>query len=164
VDLFGFNIRQAAAGDTERLLKLFAELDGFHLRAAPDRFVKPDPGYNHAEIQTHTGQPDAAILVAEDSAFPHLIGFATVRVREFPALGVAPARRYAEIPHLGVAGHARRHGVGRALVREALAFAQAQGASALELDVQEFNAGAIAFYEAIGFRAQSRRMGMRAAG
>jgi diamine N-acetyltransferase len=161
VDLFGFKIRPAVEGDTERLTKLLAELADFHLRAAPDRFVKPEPGHNRAEIEALLSRPGAAILVAEDSAFPHLIGFVTVHVRDMPALGIAPARCYAEIPHLGVARHARRHGVGRALMREALAFAEAHGACALELDVHEFNAGAIAFYEALGFSIERRRLRMR---
>jgi diamine N-acetyltransferase len=165
MDLFGFNIRQAAAGDTDRLLKLFAELDEFHRRACPDVFVKPDdPGHNRPIAEALIASADSAILVAEDSAFPHLVGFITVSVHETPAMPNCPARRIAEIPHLGVARHARRHGVGRALMREAMAFAASQGATAVELGVHEFNAGAIAFYEALGFRTQRRRMGLRVTG
>ena len=162
VDLFGFNIRPAASGDFKRLAKLFEELDEFHRRGRPDLSGKPQgPARGPDEIEALIAGPDSTILVAEDSAFPHLIGLATVRIRETPALPFQPARRIAEIAHLGVARHARRHGVGRALMREASAFAAVRGACAVELGVHEFNAGAIAFYEALGFRTMMRRLSVR---
>lgn len=162
VDLFGFNIRPAASGDFKRLAKLFEELDEFHRRGRPDLFVKPQlPARGPDEIDALIAGPDSTILVAGDSAFPHLIGLVTVRIRETPALPFQPARRIAEVTNLGVASHARRHGVGRALMRGASAFAAVRGAAAVELSVHEFNAGAIAFYEALGFRTAMRRLGMR---
>jgi ribosomal protein S18 acetylase RimI-like enzyme len=165
VDLFGFNIRPAASGDFKRLAKLFDELDEFHRRGRPDLSGKPQgPAREPEEIEALIAGPDSTILVAEDSAFPHLIGLATVRVRETPALPFQPSRRIAEIAHLGVARHARRHGIGRALMREAQAFAAVRDATAVELSVHEFNTGAIAFYEALGFHPLTRRLGMRLAG
>ena len=162
MDLFGFNIRPAAASDFERLCKLFEELDEFHRRGRPDLFVKPDgPAREFAEIETLIAGPESTILVAEDSAFPHLIGLAAIRIRQTPALPVQPSRRIAEVTNLGVAKHARRHGVGRALMREARAWAVQQGVAAMELGVHEFNAGAIAFYEALGFRTVTRRLSAR---
>jgi diamine N-acetyltransferase len=165
VDLFGFNIRQASARDTARLARLFEELNEFHRRGRPDLFQASDgPAHTPEDIEALIAGPDTAILVAEDSAFPHLIGLATVRVRVIEATSVRKARRIAEVEHLGVARHARRQGVGRALMREAVAFAQARGLATVELGVHEFNAGAIAFYEALGFRTGTRRMEMRVAG
>jgi ribosomal protein S18 acetylase RimI-like enzyme len=165
VDLFGFNIRQARLRDCGRLLKLFAELDEFHRQARPDMFVRPQgPARDPAHIEALIAGPNSTILVAEDSAFPHLVGLATVLIRDIPASHIRRARRIAEIDNLGVARHARRHGVGRALMRASMAFAQAQGIGAVELGVHEFNAGAIAFYEAMGFRTETRRMGVRLAG
>lgn len=162
MDLFGFNIRPAAASDFKRLCKLFEELDEFHRRGRPDLFVKPDgQAREFGEIETLIAGPGSTILVAEDSAFPHLIGLATIRIRETPALPIQPARRIAEVTNLGVAKHARRHGVGRALMREARAWAAGRGISAMELGVHEFNAGAIAFYEALGFRTVTRRLSLR---
>jgi diamine N-acetyltransferase len=164
VDLFGFNIRPVGPSDFKRLARLFEDLAEFHRRGRPDLFLKPDgPEWALGEIERMIAGRDTAILVAEDSAFPHLIGLATVHVRDAPACAIQPARRIAEIAHLGVARHARRHGVGRALMREALRFAEARGAAAVELGVHEFNAGAIAFYEALGFQTVTRRMGVRLA-
>jgi diamine N-acetyltransferase len=165
VDLFGFNIRQALPRDTARLGKLFQELDEFHHRGRPDLFpASATPARSPEEIEALIAGPDTAILVAEDSAFPHLIGLATLRIRDIPATAMRRARAIAEIEHLGVARHARRQGVGRALIRAAVVSAQARGLSTVELGVHEFNAGAIAFYEALGFRTGLRRMEMQVAG
>ena len=162
MDLFGFNIRRAAVSDFKRLCKLFEELDEFHRRGCPDLFVKPEgPARDPAEIEALIAGPNSTILVAGDFAFPHLIGLATVRIRETPASPIQPSRRIAEVQHLGVARHARRHGVGRALMREARAWAAGHGVTTMELGVHEFNTGAIAFYEALGFRTFTRRLSAR---
>ncbi len=165
MDLFGFNIRQASPRDFERLCRLFAELDEFHRQARPDMFVRPQgPARDPAHIEALIAGPDSTILVAEDSAFPHLVGLATVLIRDIPAVALRRARRVAEVDNLGVARHARRHGVGRALMRAAMEFAEARCIATVELGVHEFNAGAIAFYEALGFRTVTRRMGLRVGG
>ncbi len=164
MDLFGFNIRPAAVSDFNRLAKLFDEFDEFHRRGRPDLFAaRQGPARAFEEIEGLIAGADSNILVAEDSAFPHLIGLVTVHVRDTPAPPMQPPRLIAEVANLGVARHARRHGVGRALMREVLRFAESRGASAVELGVHEFNAGAIAFYEALGFQTVTRRMGVRLA-
>jgi ribosomal protein S18 acetylase RimI-like enzyme len=46
-------------------------------------------------------------------------------------------------------------------MREASQWAAQQGVAAMELGVHEFNVGAIAFYEALGFRTVTRRLSLR---
>jgi len=62
-----------------------------------------------------------------------------------------------EVLNLAVAEAARRTGVGRALVRAALAEGEARGAAQAFLEVRESNAGAIEFYARLGFSAIGRR-------
>ena len=64
-----------------------------------------------------------------------------------------------EILNLAVADAARRHGVGRALVRVALDEAIARGLTRAFLEVRESNAGARAFYARLGFTDINRRRG-----
>lgn len=52
----------------------------------------------------------------------------------------------------------RRRGLGVALVDAVTAWAKQRDASQLELEVWEFNAGAVSFYEDIGFTPQRRRL------
>lgn len=63
----------------------------------------------------------------------------------------------AEVLTLGVAPAARRRGIGRSLLREALSLAAAHGAGTAFLEVAEDNAAALALYGEAGFRPLSRR-------
>jgi len=56
---------------------------------------------------------------------------------------------------------ARRLGLGAALVGEAFERARRRGARRIELDTAESNAGAIALYESMGFRGDSKSPGTR---
>lgn len=56
-----------------------------------------------------------------------------------------------------VAPAARRHGVGRTLVRASIEVARASGAPRLLLDVGDHNTPAIALYRSLGFRPTGRR-------
>ena len=65
----------------------------------------------------------------------------------------------AEILTLAVVPHARRAGLGRALVTEAASHAQQSGAAAMFLEVAVSNAAARALYVGIGFAEAGRRKG-----
>ena len=62
---------------------------------------------------------------------------------------------------IAVSGPWRRAGVGRCLMEAAQAWAEEGGAAEAELNVWEFNQGAIAFYEAMGYKSTRRRMWRR---
>src|SRR5690242_16234701 len=81
-------------------------------------------------------------LVAEFDGEPS--GLAWVRIEEN-----APAE--AHLYQMWVSPHCRRHGVGRALVDAAAAWARAMGARQFELDVTCDNEAAIRLYEGAGF-------------
>jgi len=152
-----FTIRPARHSDYDRLCELFEELDVLHRLARPDMFYAPagaarDPAY----VRDLIDGPHATILVADSQSA--LLGLATAIVRSVPASQVVRARRFVEIDNLAVSASARRQGVGRALMEAAIAWAQRRGIGGVELGVHDFNADAIAFYEALGFQTQRRRM------
>jgi ribosomal protein S18 acetylase RimI-like enzyme len=60
---------------------------------------------------------------------------------------------------LYVEARARRAGLGRALVRAALDHAEERGCRRMELDVNESNGEAIAFYRALGFTTEPKPPG-----
>ena len=62
----------------------------------------------------------------------------------------------ARLVAMWVAGHARGHGVGQALVETALADARERGLRRVTLDVADENAAARKLYERIGFRPTGR--------
>jgi ribosomal protein S18 acetylase RimI-like enzyme len=55
--------------------------------------------------------------------------------------------------------NARRHGLGRALVEAAVERARERGCRRMELDVNEENTAAIAFYESLGFTTEPKPPG-----
>ncbi|MBN1401540.1 MAG: GNAT family N-acetyltransferase, partial [Anaerolineae bacterium] len=109
------------------------------------------------QLMTH---PDVLVLVAERTGdrSGQLLGFVNAWLRQARDIPILRPRRYVEIENLAVSHAARRQGVGRALMEAVLAWARGQGAQQIELTVWEFNAGARAFYEALGYATASRRL------
>ena len=149
-----FTVRAATDADLSQLCELFAELDAQHLAARPDLFHPR----THETIATRVDGRDSIIFVAADNHGWGLLGFASVMLREIPEGEVHQARRAAEVDNLVVRPNVRRLGIGRGLLERASAWAVQQGADGLSLGVYEFNASALAFYEALGFTTLTRRM------
>ncbi len=82
-------------------------------------------------------------------------------IRESPEIPIFVRRRYAVIESVVVAEEHRRAGIGRGLVEKAHQWAVAEGADSIELNVWEFNQGAVEFYERLGYETASRKMSKR---
>lgn len=110
-----------------------------------ERGAFADP-WTPAQLTEAMGWLGALALVAEDDdgdVVGHLIG--RVVVDE------------AEILTVAVSQGARRRGVGRALLDEAMRRMAAKGARTIWLEVRPSNAAALALYGVLGFRAAGRR-------
>jgi ribosomal protein S18 acetylase RimI-like enzyme len=150
-------IRPARARDYDDLCNLIDTADALHHRHLPHIFRKPrSPARDVAYIVGLISDPDTALFVAEVEG--QLAGFVTVLVRDASPIPVLVPRRLAIVDNLAVRRDLRRHGIGRALMHKAQRWASARGATAVELNVYEFNEAAIAFYEALGYEKFSRRM------
>jgi ribosomal protein S18 acetylase RimI-like enzyme len=93
------------------------------------------------------------LLAAADGATP--AGVCQLRYRLTVWTGVEDCW----LEDLFVEADARRTGLGRALVAAAFERARARGCRRIELDVDEDNTGAIAFYETLGFSTESKPPG-----
>ena len=152
-----FFIREANQGDYEALCAIFAEADAMHREALPHIFREAaGPARSKDFVFEILADENAALFVAEHEG--QIIGLVHVRVRETPDIPILVPRRYAVINDLVVKERFRRHGVGRALLERAERWALDKGATQVELVVWEFNKGAIAFYEELGYKTISRRM------
>lgn len=65
----------------------------------------------------------------------------------------------AELESVAVAERVRRKGVGRALCRAAMEWAQGRAAEVIELEVRASSMGALALYRSLGFRETGVRRG-----
>ena len=90
-----------------------------------------------------------------------LVGLICIMIRESPQVPIFVQRRYAVVDCVVAKGELRRAGIGRALVKKAHEWAVAKGAESVELNVWEFNQGAIQFYQMLGYETASRKMSKR---
>ena len=114
--------------------------------ALDQRCFEPGIAYSRAEIRSFFVRPGAVALAAERGG--RLDGFAIAERRG--------ARGH--VITIDVAEGARRRGVGRRLFTELFARLEDAGAREIRLEVDVRNAGAIRFYETLGFgRTRIRR-------
>jgi ribosomal protein S18 acetylase RimI-like enzyme len=127
--------------------------------------VYRDPGgppRSREYIASIIGDEHDVLLIAESA--DKVIGLIHACIREARDIPILVPRRYVAIESLVVAAGSRRRGVGRALMEAAHRWAQEQGVEQIELGVWEFNQGALAFYQKLGYRTAIRRMHYRLPG
>jgi len=144
-------IRRAEPGDAQSLVELAGEVGSeegaWLLTTAAWRSVADERRYLRA-VRRH---PDAAVYVALDGQ--------RIVARLSLARDVHPASSHgADVGLMGAARH-RRRGVGRALLVQAVAWAESVGVEKLELHVFPWNEPAIALYTSFGFEREGLRKG-----
>jgi ribosomal protein S18 acetylase RimI-like enzyme len=149
-------IRQATLEDYPRLHDVLASTLRFHAQAQPDVF-RPDgtPPPSREFVAALLEEGRGAVFIAEHGGA--VVGFLTIRRVQADQPFQVP-RRHGAIDNVGVAPAWRRQGIGRALMAAAHDWARTQGLSRVQLNVWEFNTGAIALYESLGYTTFSRNM------
>ena len=144
-------IRRAEPGDAQALVELAGEVGSeegaWLLTTAEWRSVAEERRYLRA-VRRH---PDAAVYVAEDGE--QLVGRLSL------ARDVHPASSHVADLGLMVAASHRRRGVGRALLEQAVEWAEGAGVRKLELHVLPWNEPAIALYAVVRLRARGSPQG-----
>ena len=151
------NIRKATIADYDALCELFDEADRLHRNNLPDIFQKPkgpvrEKDY-YREIIT---DENIALFVAEMDKT--IIDYIHAIVRDTLAVPVFVPRRYVIIDNIAVQSDFQKYGIGKRLMTTIHEWAISNGATTIELNVYEFNKGAIAFYKKLGYETFSRRM------
>ena len=132
-------VRRAVDADLTQLAGLFDLYRQFYRAPA-------DAGLALEFIEERLQRSDSTILVAvaDDST---LVGFTQL----YPTLCSVSAARILILYDLFVAGHARRRGVGRALLEAARQHAEQSGAVRMELATATTNHAAQRLYEDLGW-------------
>ena len=142
-------IRPARPEDAATLVELGAsvgrEPEAWLLNTDGWRSVTEERRYLRA-LRKH---PDAAVFVADDDG--------AVVARLSVARDTHSASRHVADRGLRVAASHRRLGIGRALLEQAVAWANAAGVLKLELHVFPWNEPAIRLYEEFGFEREGLR-------
>jgi GNAT superfamily N-acetyltransferase len=110
------------------------------------------------ELATLPGKyspPDGALLIAVDSGTDQVLGCVAMRplalLPEYRTTECRHSRRYCEMKRLFVYPHARGRSVGRLLIKEVVALAQARGYDEVLLDTLLKMSAAIQLYRSEGF-------------
>jgi len=155
-------IRPAKPGDLDSLCRLYVEFHEFHVREVPDRLLtlglpeQFDCSELKANLTKIMGRDDAALFVAVMVNDP--IGLAEVYLHHDEPNEAAVTRTYGHLQSLMVREHFRRQSVGRLLIQATEAWAKANGATEVRLDMWEFAAGPLSFYEKCGYRTLRRTL------
>jgi putative acetyltransferase len=144
-------VRPAGPGDAPALVALAEEVgreEGRWILATETwRSVSDERRY----LRTVQRHPDAVVFVAEDDR--------RIVARLSLSRDPHPSSRHVADLGLMVAGRARRRGIGRMLLDEAVAWARVSGIRKLELHVFPWNEPAIGLYESFGFEREGYRKG-----
>jgi ribosomal protein S18 acetylase RimI-like enzyme len=145
----GARIWLAGGEDHDSVTALLA---GFRNHMGRD--VPPDEQL-HATVAVLLHDPATEYLLAAVDGHERPAGICQLRFR----LAVWTGADDCWLEDLFVEREARRAGLGRALVTAAFERAERRGCARMELDVDEGNTGALAFYEKLGLTAESKPPG-----
>ncbi|MCR5032725.1 MAG: GNAT family N-acetyltransferase [Lachnospiraceae bacterium] len=151
-------VRLAKKEELDRVNELRKQVNDIHVAGKPEVFK---PGFCR-ELQEYIyviwEDPDQDIAVAVQDGV--ICGFAILHHVIRPENPFMKERDFLDIDEFCVDEAYRRQGVATALVEFAKEYAREKGLHRVELNMWEFNQGALAFYEAAGFTTYRRYMEM----
>lgn len=150
--------RWARSDDYLAVASLNAQVFKLHAEARPDLLRMVDMPLEQAQFEEMLQSEQTRVLVMEDEHTGSMLGFAVLRLEQAPDKPVLQPRQTVYIADLGVDENVRGRGLGSSLLQHIIHLAQQWGADDVELQVSEFNEGAIKLYEKFGFRTKTRKM------
>ena len=149
-------VRFAKEEDLERVNEIRKMVNDVHVNGRPDIFRE---GFND-ELKNFIYEiwnaENKDIIVAERDGV--ICGFACIQIVDKPENPFMLARRFYDVDEFGVDEKFRRQGVATELIGFIRADAKRRGINKVELNMWEFNEGALAFYESVGFQTCRRYM------
>ena len=152
-------VRFAREEELDSVNRLRRQVNDLHVAGKPEVFK---PGFSdelRKYIYTIYKDPNQKIVVAELNG--SLCGFAVLNHIIRPETPFMYVRDYLDVDEFCVDEDYRRQGVASALIGFIRDYAKEEGFDRLELNMWEFNRGALAFYETVGFRTYRRYMEMK---
>jgi GNAT superfamily N-acetyltransferase len=153
-------IRSANEQDIDTLISLYIAFHEFHAQGLPERLRIPEQ-YDVVELRTSlkrviAGEESAIFLALVDEM---AVGLAEVYLRhDEPDALVMVRPAYGYLQSLMILDIYRHHGFGTLLVAACEQWARERGASEMQLNMWEFEAGPLRFYESIGYKTLRRTL------
>ena len=152
-------VRYATREELERVNELRKIVNKVHCNGRPDIFRGGFCKELQEYVYTLWENDNSDVIVAIRDG--EIYGFACVDYVEKAESPYNLARRFYHIIEFGVAENYRRQGVGTELFDFIKKEATAKKIDKIELDMWEFNDGALKFYESVGFKTYRRYMEFR---
>ncbi len=149
-------VRLANETESEQINALRKQVNDLHVQGKPEVFRPGFPKELQEYIHVIRNDPDKDIAVAESDGA--IVGYAVLHHITRPETPFMFERDYLDIDEFGVDEAHRRQGVATALIDFIRAYAKEKDLHRIELNMWEFNSGALAFYEAAGFQTYRRYM------
>ena len=150
------NVRFACENELDRINKLRKQVNDLHVEGKPDVFK---PGFSE-ELENYLyviwKDPEQKIVVVEQNDI--ICGFAVLRHITKKETPFMVERDFLDIDELCVDEAYRRKGAATKMVAFIKEYAAKKGYRRIELNMWEFNQGALAFYESVGFQTYRRYM------
>ena len=155
-DRAAVTVRFAREDELERVNELRRQVNELHVAGKPEVFKPGFCAELRDYIHTIWNNPQEKIVVAEADGC--IAGFAVLNHIIRPENPFMFERDFLDVDEFGVDAEYRRRGVAAAMVKFIRRFAKESGFGRVELNMWEFNRGALAFYEAAGFTTYRRYM------
>lgn len=149
--------RIARPNDFLQVVELKKQIHSDHVRNAPDFYRDVEQPLTVEEFNTYlvlNGSRCVYVLADSD----HIVGYAITQVLEFQNHSFVHDQKQFFIDDLCVDEALRGRGYGRLLMQEIASIAKESGCRTMELNVWDWNRGAVAFYKALGLDFTRLRM------
>lgn len=149
-------IRSAKREELDAVNKIRKQVNDIHVNGRSDIFREDGWQFIELFIYSRFDEENSDVIVAaiEDE----IVGFAVVQYITRSESPFGKARKYFHIEEFGVDEEFRRKGIATSIIDFAKIEAKKNGFVRIELDMWEFNDGALAFYESVGFKTFRRYM------
>ncbi len=149
-------VRYAKREELEAVNKIRKQVNEVHVKGCPDIFREDGWPFIGPFIYTRFDEENSEVIAAaiEDE----IVGFTVVQYIAKPETPFNKERKYCHVEEFGVDENHRRKGIAAAMIDFIKEAARKRGFKRIELDMWEFNDGALAFYERAGLKTFRRLM------
>ncbi|MBR1929900.1 MAG: GNAT family N-acetyltransferase [Lachnospiraceae bacterium] len=149
INMENITVRYALREELEAVNRIRRQVNDVHVNGRPDIFRADAWEHIRDIVYKRFEDEDSGVIAAFWGE--ELVGYAQVQYIHRSASPYNRERRLYHIEEFGVDEKHRRMGVATALIQFARQDAREKGFPKLELDMWQFNEGALAFYEAMSF-------------
>ena len=150
-------ICRATEDDLPAVCLLGMEVCAIHHDAWPDIFTPAaHPDRDLPFWRARFSAKGAGVFLAKEAGRP--VGMVVAHVVDEETVSLLQPNRFCRIGTIAVAASHQGRGIGRKLMSTLDAWAASELATAVQLTVWEFNRGAVAFYEELGYSTRSLSM------